>query len=302
MSAVTSNRSSDTKPDYQARANAPGASESRFGLMNCKQFDQADCKLEWLVENVLVRDQPGVIGGPPKSLKTSLAIDLAISIGSGKPFLGQFKVPERCRVAVYSGESGQGAIREIAVRVCKSKGLEFDQSCRVYWSFNLPRLADPADLESFTTTLREKKISVVIVDPLYLCLHGGSRAISSTNLYDIGPVLQQFSNACIVGGATPIFVHHATKTSEKKDKDVPPSLRDLTFAGIIEFVRQWIQVKHRTEFHPGSGKHKLSLCVGGSAGHSNAWHLNIDEGRQRADFSGRIWDVQVNRFDENDKL
>lgn len=100
MSAVSPNRTIDSQTASKNKPTESGSTKSRFDLISSEQFNQADCQLEWLVENVLVRDQPGVIGGPPKSLKTSLAIDLAISIGSGKPFLGVFKVPKRCRVAV----------------------------------------------------------------------------------------------------------------------------------------------------------------------------------------------------------
>lgn len=269
---------------------------SPFNLLNSEQFKRRNGKLKWLVDGILVQGQPAVIGGPPKSLKTSLAIDLAISLGTGKEFLGKFDVRKRCRVAVYSGESGKEAIADTAKRVCKSKGIEFDRRTRVFWSTNLPRLSEAADLKSFSDELKAKKIHVVIVDPLYLTLHGGSKVVSPSNVYEIGACLKQFSDACLEAGATPILVHHATKTSEKKAIDEPPQLRDLAFAGIVEFARQWIQVKRRHEYRVGSGLHELSLTVGGSAGHASAWNLDIAEGRQKLDFSGRKWQVSVSAF------
>jgi hypothetical protein len=42
--------------------------------------DYPACKLKWLVECVMVAGQPMVTGGPSKFLKTSLAIELAVSI------------------------------------------------------------------------------------------------------------------------------------------------------------------------------------------------------------------------------
>src|SRR5262249_44987116 len=69
-------------------------------------FDRRSYVHTWLVEDILVGGQPAVLGGPRKSLKSTLAIDLALSIGSGTRFLGAFPVPRSCRVAVLSGESG----------------------------------------------------------------------------------------------------------------------------------------------------------------------------------------------------
>src|SRR5262245_39310713 len=65
---------------------------------------------EWLVTWMFVKDQPGLIGGPSKTLKTWLAIDMAISLGSQTPFLGYFDVPKRVRTWFLSGESGQRTI------------------------------------------------------------------------------------------------------------------------------------------------------------------------------------------------
>lgn len=40
---------------------------------------------DWLVQSVLVAGQPAVIGGPKKCMKSSVACDLAISLGTGTP-------------------------------------------------------------------------------------------------------------------------------------------------------------------------------------------------------------------------
>ena len=140
---------------------------------------------EWLVERCLVPDQPCVIGGPKKALKTTIALDLAISLGTGTRFLTQFRVPERRRVAVLSGESGRAALQDTARRICAAKGVPFDRKCGVSWSFRLPCLNRPADLQELGKHLRAHDIEVAILDPLYLCLLGelgASRQAISTRL------------------------------------------------------------------------------------------------------------------------
>ena len=72
----------------------------------------------------------------------------------------------------------------------------------------------------------------------------------------------------------------------------------LAIAGIAEFARQWILLNRRAPFVPDSGRHELRLNVGGSAGHSGSWDVTINEGRLKSDFSGRIWEVQVDDFEK----
>src|SRR5688500_7162912 len=111
-------RKAKSQATSQRRVTADTA-ESRF--MTSAQFADAEYSREWLVRSVLLTGQPAVIGGPKKCLKTSLAIDMAISLGSGTKFLGRFKVPEAVRVAVISGESGGAVLQETAGRIAQAK-------------------------------------------------------------------------------------------------------------------------------------------------------------------------------------
>lgn len=269
----------------KGRAKAPTPKTPRLSLASMTDLCKESTTPDWLVEGVMVARQPLVVGGPAKALKTSLALDLAVSLGTGTPFLGRFKTPRACNVAVFSGESGRATINETLQRICRSKGEE-PGDCGVYCGFTLPRLNKPGDRKELTHLLRANDIAVVVIDPLYLCL---GRTVTASNLYEVGEVLAATAAACLRVGATPVLVHHTNKSAGTATGSV--TLGDLAFAGIAEFARQWLLVNRAAEYCPGTGTHELALSIGGSAGHSSRWRVRVDEGR--GDAKRRGWSVSV---------
>jgi hypothetical protein len=222
----------------------------RYGAIDSATF-AARARLnkpQWLLRRLLVKGQPAFIGGPRKVLKTSFIVDLALSLASGKPFLGKFEVYKPCRTAVISGESGEWAIYETAERVCAAKGIDLDRAL-VRWDFTLPQLADPTQLAELQRGLKEDCAEVCLLDPLYLSLLAGQNNLDARNLFDMGPLLSAASRACLEVGCTPAFVHHSPKHFATGVME----LDDLAFAGCAEFARQWLLISRRKEFVPGSG-------------------------------------------------
>ncbi len=143
--------------------------------LSSEQFANTDYGREWLVTHVLVRGQPGIVGGPRKGLKTSVVCDLLLSMASGKPFLNHapFSVPRRLRVAFLSGESGEAAIKDTALRVCQAKGVSL-AATRVMWGFDLPKLSNPGDMTELRERIVKHRPEVIFIDPTYLCLLKGN--------------------------------------------------------------------------------------------------------------------------------
>lgn len=237
----------------------------RFRPISSKAFFTTDYRLEWLVQRVLLRNQPAVLGGPKKSLKTTTLIDLATSLATATPFLGRFEVYKKHRVVIISGESGEPVLQEAGRRVCVARGVDPEQ-LDLWWDFKLPQVANPLDRQELSRGLKELEASVVIIDPLYLCLLAGmdARDVEAGNLFKMGPLLSQISRCCLDAGCTPILCHHARKGFGASDG--PLDLDDLSFAGIAEFARQWILQNPRKPFDPNTGSSKLWVSVGGSAG------------------------------------
>jgi replicative DNA helicase len=276
---------------------AAGGFEPNF--LTSAALEQMDARHRWLIKHVLVRDQPVLLGGPKKSLKTSIMLDAALSLGSGRPFLGRFEVPERLNVAVLSGESGQITIRETALRVAQAKGVKL-AACDVLWGFDLPRLGVEEDLQALSAALRDNQVGVVFIDPAYLCLLAGASDLQANNMFQVGPLLLRVAKVCAEAGTTLVLVHHTTKPAGmlRMQTGEPLELEDLAYSGFQEFARQWVLINRRQKYEPGTGKHLLWLNLGGSAGHSGCWGLDIDEGKLNDDFGGRRWLVQVRSMEE----
>jgi hypothetical protein len=263
-----------------------------FSAIDSHTFFTTSYELEWLVKRMLVRYQPAVVGGPKKALKTTTLMDLAISLATATPFLNHFKVYKRHRVLMISGESGEAVLQETGNRVCAARGVD-PLALDVFWSFKLPQVASPLDRASLQEGLKSLGISVVILDPMYLCMLTGkdARDVEAGNLFHVGPLLSSICSACLDVGASPILCHHARKNLANSHE--PMELEDLAFAGVQEFARQWILENRREPYQPGTGSHRLWLSTGGSVGHGGLWAVDVEEGVLGDDFQGRKWDVKV---------
>jgi hypothetical protein len=249
-----------------------------------------DLRPRFMVRGVLVEGQPMIIGGRSKTLKTSLAIDLAVSLGTGTKFLGWF---DSCRAGVgfWSGESGATTIRETARRIAESKGVDLE-AADVRWCFDLPRLSQRDHLDYLSATIRAEGLKVAILDPLYLALLSPETASGASNLFLMGSMLQGLTKLGQDTGCTIVLLHHFRKGGQSNDEN-PAGLEELAQSGVAEWARQWLLLQRRVSYQ-GDGNHSLWLRCGGSAGHASLWGLTIDEGQIDPDtFTGRKWEVAV---------
>lgn len=280
------------------KPNEPKAESATFQLnfISPAEFSAKVYKREWDIKPLSVRGQSSVWGGPRKGLKTSIAIDAAISMGTGTRFLGEFETTKR-RVGIISGESGEATIQETFRRICDAKQVDF-ADCGVHVGFKLPQFTNIEHMAEVRRAIADLGLEVLFYDPLYLGLLSGvgGEGLQASNLYQIGPLLIGFAQACLEAGCTPHLLHHFKIT--RGDPYGEPQLDDLAFAGIQEFARQWTLLGRREKYQPGTGSHRLWQSVGGSCGHGGLWAVDIDEGEMKPDFGCREWRVSVVAGDE----
>ena len=261
-----------------------------FDFITAGQLDDADCAVDYHIKGWLVKGQPCILAGSKKVLKTNIVIELATSLAAHNPFLGMFHTDMRTPTLVMSGESGMGVIQETYRRICVSKGWAAGKVPDLYFAFKVPQIVNVAHMAEIRDFIIVKDIKVIIIDPAYLAM--STLGDNASNLFAVGGQLWHLTELCEETGVTPILLHHNTKASLSYE---PPELENIAWAGFSEFARQWILLGRRERYNPeNAGSHKLWIVAGGSAGHSQEWGLNIEEGHQD-DPGGRRWEVDVIR-------
>jgi len=284
-------------PDGMGAVNnaaAKNGQQFRYRTKSCADLVATEFETRWLVDYLIIEGQPLIVAGGKKTLKTSLLIDLALSLVWPCKFLSRFWVPEAQQVGLMTGESGLETVRETILRVADSKGIDPAGISGLVITEDVPVFGDGAHVEAMRRWILDHELSVVIIDPAYMCLSDGD-AGSAGNLFIVGQRLRSITTVCRDCGVTLILAHHTRRNGV--DPHQPGELEDIAWAGFQEFARQWLLLARREKYQPGTGSHRLWLSAGGSAGHGGQWGLDVEEGIRGPDTT-RHWDVTVRDVDE----
>ena len=240
----------------QGEPSAEKRREIRYHRITAAELDAGDYELVYLVEYTLVAGQPCIIAGGKKCLKTSLILDLGISLAVGGYFLGKLKVLRPCKVGIMTGESGLATVQETCRRICAAAGYRLGDIDRLFFSEDLPRFGDLNHEDALRKFIMADALEVLVIDPAYMCMPGGDAG----NLFAQGELLRGMTKVCEETGCTMILAHHTRKT--KVDPFAPPELEDIAWAGFQEFARQWLLVGRREQYEPGTRRASLVAVCG----------------------------------------
>lgn len=81
------NHNGDHDAAHAALANL-GFGRMRIELITCADLDSGNYEITYLIDGTLVKDQPCILAGGKKTGKTTIAIDLAVSLATGQPLRG----------------------------------------------------------------------------------------------------------------------------------------------------------------------------------------------------------------------
>lgn len=271
------------------RENAESLAGSPIKRVPASSLVDLEFTRNWLVEPLILELEPVLLAGAKKTLKTSVLIDLGVSLTSGHPFLGKFTVPSVRRVGMMTGESGLPTVAETLRRIADSKGVDPHDLGGFTISEDLPVLGSEPHLGQLRAWIDEDQLEVLIVDPIYLCLEVAD-AKDAGNIFIIGNILRSITTVCREANVTLILAHHTRKTNIKQSQ--PIDLDQIAWAGFAEHARQWMLLGRREQYDPGTGEHRLWLSAGGSAGQGGQWGLDVREG-VFAPGRSRFWQVDL---------
>jgi hypothetical protein len=160
----------------------------------------------WLIDHLWSAAAVGIIGGAPKSLKTWMALEMAVSVASGSPCLATFSVPEPGPVLLYAAEDSAAALRRRLESLAHHHRLDMPHlDIRVITTPAL-RLDRAADQERLDATLALHRPALLILDPL-VRLH----AVDENAAGEIAALLGYLRRLQRQSGSAIALVHHARK-------------------------------------------------------------------------------------------
>jgi hypothetical protein len=124
----------------------------------------------WLVDGLWSRAAVGIIGGAPKSHKSWLALDLAVSVASSTPCLGAFDVLETGPALLYMAEDDAGTVRDRVAGLCRHRGLDLDRLDAHLITAPSLRLDRDGDRRALRDLVAELAPRVLLLDP-FVRLH-----------------------------------------------------------------------------------------------------------------------------------
>jgi hypothetical protein len=194
-----------TSPQSQS-SNAQSDSDLALPVVKAAALEASSNHQPWLVEGLWTAEAVGVIGGQPKSGKTTLALDMAVSVASASPCLGTFPVHTPGPVLLYAAEESAATLRRRLQTITSLRGLDFDQlDVRVIVtnSLRLDRSDDQGRLDATVTFHRP---ALLILDPL-IRIHMADENASGDIAALLG-YLRALQRKC---GTAIALVHHVRK-------------------------------------------------------------------------------------------
>ena len=176
----------------------------------------------WLVEHFWADRSQGIVAGEPKTYKSMLTLDMAVSVASGTPFLGRHKV-KRGAVLIIQEENDDETMKSRLVKIMCAKGLVPRDKLSIYgadafnilFATDLPlmfinrrgfSLDNEQNMADITNMIIGENIRLLILDPFYFIFSG-----NINDMQAVKAVLKRLSILNRELNVSIMLVHHNHK-------------------------------------------------------------------------------------------
>jgi hypothetical protein len=165
----------------------------------------------YLVDKMLVHEELNIVFGPPGSGKTFLALNMALSVASGEPFLG---LPTKQGPVVYIYAEGQRGAKDRIDAWLKYHDIAPES---IKTNFHLVKeaahLLDAKDEQDLLRAISQRGISpdLVVIDTLARAFCGGNPDLTA----DMSSFVTSCENIQRTFKSAVLLVHHSIKSNSK---------------------------------------------------------------------------------------
>lgn len=161
---------------------------------------------EWLVDGIWSKEGVGILGGLPKSFKSWLSLDLAVSVASGTPALGAYAVPQAGPVLLFAAEDPATTVRSRLDGLAASRGLDLAKiPIQVILDSSL-RLDTVPDQVRLSAAVSRHRPVLLLLDP-FVRLH----RIDENSALEVSGILAYLRDLQRKHHVAILVVHHARK-------------------------------------------------------------------------------------------
>jgi hypothetical protein len=148
------------------QSNAEGCPPQPLPVVRASELEIPICQQPWLIERLWTHQAVGIIGGSPKSGKTWLALEMAVSVASGSSCLETFPVAVQGPVLLYAAEDSAAALRSRIETLARLHKINLEQLDLHIITADSLRLDRPDHQGRLEATLQLYRPALLVIDPL----------------------------------------------------------------------------------------------------------------------------------------
>lgn len=256
-----SSQSTSARAERGRRSTSSSSSTEHQRLLPVALSDFADKRIHrpaWMVEGIWSESAHGLIAGMPKTYKSVIATDLAISVASGTRFLDRFEVPQVGPVLMIQKENDEGMVQDRVLRILHSRGLGAEANLngdgfRYKPPAELPLhfinnpdidIADEDDMQLVADLVDELRPILLILDPLYLL----APSVDENSAHQMTPILAALLQIKQKYNCGTLLIHHYHKPPADESSSVRKGASRISGTGAFHRWYESVMLLERPDY------------------------------------------------------